>query len=284
MVTKGTWFILGNGIYFEENEIELLPYLTIRKINKLSVFELAGLGAKGFKQWSLVEPYCYLQNTFEIVSSENESTFGYDILNRAWLVNTLFVLRNKTAINSVALLNRSWNNLKDPESIQAGLCDYHVNMIELKTLQEIKIENTDIDWIRKHFEIANTLAYKHEKFRYSIEVINSWRYCVDMKSAIAIIWAAIESIVDVSTEITYRLSLSISSLLCERGEKRIKKFKEIKSLYGLRSKVVHGSNIKEAEIEKALLGSFNLLSELITFMIENDKIINDDDFQSAIFK
>ena len=181
-------------------------------------------------------------------------------------------------------MNRSWNNLKDPENIQAGLCDYHVNMIQLKTLQEIKIENTDTDWIKKHFEIANTLAYKHEKFRYSIEVINSWRYCVDIKSAIAIIWAAIESIVDVSTEITYRLSLSISSLLCERGEERLLKFKEIKSLYGLRSKVVHGSNIKEAEIEKALVGSFSLLAELVIFMIENNKMINDEDFQTAIFK
>ncbi|TGD56767.1 HEPN domain-containing protein [Flavobacterium humi] len=284
MTIKETWFILANGIYFKENEIEILPYLTIRKISKLSVFELAGLGAKGFKEWSLVEPFCYLQNTFEIVSSENESTFGYDILNRAWLLNTLFVLRNKTGINSVALLNRSWNNLKDPKDIQAGLCDYHVSMIQAKNLQETEIHNVDIDWIRKHFEICNVLAFKYEKFRYAIEVINSWRYCVDIKSAIAIIWAAIESIVDVSTEITYRLSLSISSLLCERGEKRVIKFKEIKSLYGLRSKVVHGSNIKESEIEKALIGSFSLLAELVVSMIENNKVINEEDFETAIFK
>lgn len=46
MITKGTWYILGNGIYFEENEIELLSYITIRKINKLSVFELAGIGVR----------------------------------------------------------------------------------------------------------------------------------------------------------------------------------------------------------------------------------------------
>ncbi|MEN9336025.1 MAG: hypothetical protein RLZZ500_1012, partial [Bacteroidota bacterium] len=41
MTIKGTWYILGNGIYFEKDEVEILPYLKLRKINKLSVFELA---------------------------------------------------------------------------------------------------------------------------------------------------------------------------------------------------------------------------------------------------
>jgi hypothetical protein len=284
MITKGTYYILGNGISFEENEIEILPYLKIRKVNKLSVFELAGLGAKGFNQWSLIEPFCYLKNNFEIVSSENESSFGYDILNRAWLLNTLLVLRKKTSINSIALLNQSWNELKNVDDVKANLCDYHVKMLQVESLNELKVETEDVNWIKGFYENANTLAFENEKFRYALEVINSWRYCVDIKSAIAILWAAIESIVDVSIEISYRLSLSISSLLCERGNDRIKKFKEIKKLYGLRSKVVHGSNLKDSEIEKALVESFQLLSELIVYMIENNKMVKDDDFQTAIFK
>jgi hypothetical protein len=284
MITKGTYYILGNGITFEEDEIEILSYLKIRKVSKMSVFELAGLGAQGFKQWSLIEPFCYLKNNFEIISSENESSFGYDILNRAWLLNTLLVLRKKTSINSIALLNQSWNKLKDINNVQANLCDYHVKMLKTESLNELNVENGDIEWIKKYYENANTLAFENEKFRYALEVINSWRYCVDVKSAIAILWAAIESIVNVSIEISYRLSLSISSLLYERGDERIQKFKEIKKLYTLRSKVVHGSNLKDSQIEKALVESFELLSELIVFMIEKNKLIKDIDFENAIFK
>jgi len=284
MTLKGTWFILGNGIYFEKDEIEILPYLKLRKVEKLSVFELAGLGAKGFQQWSLIEPFCYLKNNFEIISSENNATSGYDILNRAWLLNTLLVLRKKTSINSIALLNQSWNTLKEVGEVQANLCDYHVKMLKITDLNELKIEEKDISWIKENYETANMLANKHEKFRYSLEVINSWRYCIDIKSAIAIIWAAIESIVDVSSEITYRLSLSISSLLYQRGDDRIKKFQEIKKLYGLRSKVIHGNNLKENEMEHALINSFNLLSELVIYMIENNRMVNVSDFESAIFK
>ena len=95
MIIKGTWYILGNGIEFEKDEIEILSYLKLQKVKKISVFELASLGAKGFREWSLIQPYCYLQNNFEIVSSENDLKYGYDILNRAWLLNTLLVLRKK---------------------------------------------------------------------------------------------------------------------------------------------------------------------------------------------
>jgi len=284
MIINGTWYILGNGIDFEKDEIEILPYLKLKKVKKISVFELAGLGAKGFNEWSLIQPYCYLQNNFEIVSSENDLEYGYDILNRAWLLNTLLVLRKKISINSIAFLNNSWNNLKDIEEVNANLCDYHVKMIRVDIVNDIKIMDSDIDWIRKHFEIANILAFKHEKFRYALEVLNSWRYCIDVKSAIAIIWAVIESIVNVSSEITYRLSLSIASLLCNRGDERLHKFKDIKKLYALRSKVVHGSNLKDNEVESALIGSFLLLSELIKYMIENEKLIMESDFEEAIFK
>lgn len=287
MTSERTWYILGNGVHFQTDEIEFLPYLKIKKIEKLSVFELAGLGAKGFNQWALIEPFCYKKDLFEIVSYENGSEVGYDILNRAWLLNTLLVLRRHTQINSIAFLNRSWNDIKDLDkniAVQANLCDYHISMLHANALENQIIDEKDTHWISNHFEIANILANKNEKFRYALDVINSWRYCIDVRSAIAIIWAAIESIVDVSSEITYRLSLSLSSLLNERGETRIKKFKEIKSLYNLRSKVVHGSDIKIAESEIALTGSFNLLSELIIYMIENNKMVDETDFTNAIFK
>lgn len=282
MIIKGIWYILGNGIKFDDEYIEILPYLKLQKVNKLSVFELAGLGAKGFQQWSLIEPFCYLENNFEIISLENDRTFGYDILNRAWLLNTLLVLRKKTRVNSIALLNSSWNNLKDLNKVEANLCDYHINMIRIND-EEIVVNKEDINWIRDNFENANLLAFENEKFKYALEVLNAWRYCIDIKSAIAIIWASIESIVNVNAEISYRLSLSISSLLKERGAERIDKFKNIRKLYQLRSDVIHGNKIKEENINKALIESFNLLCELVIYMIENKKMLTEKDFEESIF-
>ena len=287
MTLDGTWYILGNGVNMDKEEIEFTSYLKIKKVEKLSVFELAGLGSRGFKEWALIEPFCYRDDNFEIISSENNSTIGYDILNRAWLLNTLLVIRKHIFINSIALLNLSWNNIREIDkstSVCANLCDYHVKMLSADKLTKPALNKEDVSWISTYFETANVLANRSEKFKYILEVINSWRYCIDIRSAISIIWAAIESIVDVATEITYRLSLSISSLLIERGDDRIKKFKEIKNLYGQRSKVVHGSNIKTSESAKALIDSFNLLSELTIYMIEKNKTPEEIDFTTAIFK
>lgn len=284
MVTKGTWYILGNGIFFNQESIEILPYLKLQKVSNLNVFDLAGLGAKGFREWSLIEPFCYCNNNFQIISSENENNKGYDILNRAWLLNTLLVLRKKTSIMSLAFLNDTWNHFKTLENPMIGLCDYHVNSINIQRINEPLVDEKDIYWISENFENTNHLAFKYDKFRYALEVINSWRYCIDMKSAIAIIWSAIESIVDVSSEITYRLSLNLSSILYKRGDERLNKFNEIKKLYSLRSKVIHGSNINKVNTEEALAGSFNLLSEILVYIIENNKMLTNKDFESAIFK
>lgn len=287
---KESWYILGTGLEVE-TEINILPNLSLVPLHsKLSIFDLAAAGAKGFREWSMLEPISN-QCGFEIISTSiTEIGSGYDILNRGWLLNTLLVLRKKLKINSLACSSYSWSNIagitkreNNLESFQGNLLDFHTKFFTLSDIEEESISRMDIEWLKKNFEIANALAANDDNFRFGLETINSWRFAKDYKSSIAILWAAIESILGVSSEITFKLSLTISALLSERGEPRKNKFLQIKKLYGLRSKVVHGSNLKSSEIEKALKESFLLLSDLLEYMIENNKILKKEDFEKAIF-
>lgn len=288
---KTTWHILATGLSFDEDEIYLSDYLKIVKLqNKLSVFDLAAAGSKGFREWAMLEPIAVSCN-FEIVSTQNPKLQkGYDSLNRAWLLNTLLVLRRKLKINSLACSTYSWNNVagisktdKKLEEFEGNLLDFHTKFFTLPAIQEDRISTADIKWVKKYFEIANSLAAQDDNFRFGIETINSWRFAKDYRSSIAILWAAIESIIGVSSEITFKLSLSVSSLLIDRGELRKIKFNQIKKLYGLRSKVVHGSDLKSTEIEKAISESYLLLCDLINYMIEKNKVITKQDLEKAIF-
>ena len=291
---KEDWYILGNGLDFGIPEIEFFPNLKIRKIeNNLSVFDLAAAGAVGFREWAVLELISQFCN-FEIVSLDANVKNGYDTLNRAWLLNTLFILRKKLRVNSVACSSYSWNkiagfqkknvgNSLKLESFTGNLLDYHVKMILLSNIESTTLENKDIEWIIKNYENANSLAAQNENFRFALETINSWRYAKDSKSAIAIIWAAIESLVGVSSEIVFRLSLYISSLLESRGEKRIERFNQIKKLYNLRSKVVHGAELTQNQINSAIEQSFLLLSELLDHVITTNKILTNADFEKAVF-
>lgn len=287
-------FVLGNGIEMKSKEIDFLPNLKMKRIDpEISVFDLAAAGAKGFREWAMLEPISS-SCRFEIISINDGINFGYDVLNRAWLLNTLLVLRKKLKANFIACSAYSWNkiagfqkrsvgnDLKLP-TFRGNLLDFHTKIIQLPNLESSVIEESDIEWIKNHYEIANSLAAKNDNFRFALETINSWRYAKDIKSSIAIIWAAIESIVGVSSEIVFRLSLNISSLLEGRGEGRLNKFNQVKKLYGLRSKVVHGSDLKPNQIGVAIEESFVLLNDLVNYMIEKNKIITKTDFEEAVF-
>lgn len=291
---KDTWFILGNGIEMEAREIEFFPNLKIAYIESaISIFDLAAVGAVGFREWAMLEPISS-SCRFEIISMENDFVLGYDTLNRAWLLNTLLVLRKKINAKFIACSSYSWNeiagfqkravgkNLKLPP-FKGSLLDFHMKSIQLPQIENSTINEDDVLWIKKYYEIANSLAAENNNFRFALETISSWRYSKDIKSAVAIIWAAIESVIGVSSEIVFRLSLNISSLLEERGEARIRKFNEIKKLYGLRSKVVHGSDLKPDQLGIAISTSILLLSDLVIYMIEKNKVIVESDFEKAIF-
>ena len=288
------WYILGYGIEIESHEIEIRPNLRIKKINsEISIFDLAAIGAKGFREWTLLERLSSFYS-FEIESIDDGINSGYDVLNRAWLLNTLLVLKMKLKANCVACSSYSWNEVagfqkRSSENnltlapFKGHLLDFHTSIIHLPNLESLKINLSDIEWIKKYYETTNSLASVNSNFRFAIETINSWRYSKDLRSSIAIIWAAIESIIGVSSEIVFRLSLNISSILEIRGEARLNKFNQIKQLYKLRSKVVHGSELNDIQTITAIEGSFLLLCELVTYMIENNKTITDKDFENAIF-
>jgi hypothetical protein len=111
MKDKDCWFVIGNGIEMESQQIEFLPNLKINRINsEISVFDLAAAGAKGFREWAILEPIsssCHV----EIESINEGISTGYDVLNRAWLLNTMLVLRKKLKSNFIAYSSYSWNEI-----------------------------------------------------------------------------------------------------------------------------------------------------------------------------
>jgi len=145
------------------------------------------------------------------------------------------------------------------------------------------ITNEDGRWIRQHFSDFNRLAAESESFRFALEASVDWRYSTTARAAVARLWAGIEAIFGVSTELVYRISLLSGSLLTPRGKARREKFAEVKALYGLRSKVVHGAKLSESQIQVALDGSWGLLRELLLLSIERGHALSDTDFDEALF-
>ncbi|PHQ27891.1 HEPN domain-containing protein [Leeuwenhoekiella nanhaiensis] len=284
------WHVLVNGLRLKSASEDLLENIWINNIfDKFSIFDLASLGATGFRNWTMLEGRTV--DCIEIVvTDENLPDCGYDLLNRAWLVSALFILKNYSRCTPLAYLDHSWVKISGinktgplENNFIGGLLDEHKVNNWAPQSSKTLVEDEDLAWIRDNYEKVNRLANESDIFREAITTICDWRAQPNYRAAIALLWSSIESIVKVDREITFQSSLYISTILNPKGDSRYEAFKKLKKLYGLRSRIVHGSPIKEKDVIKAMAESYDLLRELIFYMIELNEEITKDHLEKALF-
>ncbi len=110
-----------------------------------------------------------------------------------------------------------------------------------------------------------------------------WRFATEPRSAISRLWSGIEAVFGITSELVYRISLLSACLLAERGDERLKKFQNVKTLYGLRSKVVHGEQLSGEKMTSALNDSYHLLADLLILTISTGHVLDQSDFDTAVF-
>lgn len=309
----GNWHVLVMGFPPVAKQLTLAPGISLRPIiEPLSVFDLAASGAAGFRTWAVLEPVA-ATCTCEIESAcDSDVTPGYDTLNRAWLASAMLVLRGFTRHLCVACSSYSWNQIaghqkrtasvfhqqlcdegahnaphsskRDLPKFQGNLLDFHLKIIVNSGSRTDEISETDAAWVYDKFGTFNRLAANSEPFRFALESSIDWRYAKDTRSAVARLWSGIEAIFGISSELVYRISLLSASLLESRGAARKERFNEIKQLYGLRSKAVHGEKLTDAKLAEALDGSFHLLANLLLLAVERGHAFSQDDFDRAVFE
>lgn len=239
------------------------------------------------------------------------TTPGYDTLNRAWLASTLLVLRGFTRHLCMACSAYPWNDIAGHQQrtaevfreqllaegpnaavhdsrralpqFEGQLLDFHLTLLSNRDARMEAVTPEDAKWVYLHFETLNRLAAESQAFRLALEAAIDWRYAKEARSAVARLWSGIEAMFGITSELVYRLSLLSASLLAARGEQRRAKFDEVKKLYGLRSKVVHGEPLSEEKVGAALNDSYQLLADLLLLTISKGHVLGQSDFDSAVF-
>jgi hypothetical protein len=82
----------------------------------------------------------------------------------------------------------------------------------------------------------------------------------------------------INTELDYRVSLCAATVCAPRGPKRVASFRRVRSLYGIRSKVVHGGPVAEETLFAWLHESFELLRTLLLDAVERGAVRTEQDF------
>lgn len=290
---EGNWHILVWGLQCPAQPLSLAPGITLRPLTSpLSIFDLAAAGAEGFTAWAVLEPVapqCYS----EIESAKDaDVTPGFDTLNRAWLASTLLVLRGYTRQMCVALSAYSWNLVAGHQKrskerlppFKGKLLDFHMALHLNKGARTGPVTQEDATWVAAHFPVFNKLASEDASFRFALEAAMDWRYANDPRAAVSRLWGGIEAIFGIKTELVHRISLNCACLLAKRGPDRTKKFHQVKALYDLRSKAVHGAALTDEQLVEGISGSFELLSGLLMNAIALGRLPKSADLDRFVFE
>ncbi len=301
------YYILVWNMDMDESEYILGESLLLRRIPlKISVFDLAAVGAVGFREWAILEPMAD-NLTAEIVSPQDAVRLpGYDALNKGWLASVLFVLRGFANHMCPAVSTYSWsmvaghqkstskafqeqlreegvqhavyNRCRSLPPFKGGLLDYHTHIWVPKSIMTKTFTTSDAEWIKKNYSTFNKMASESERFKFALEAAVDWRFAKEKRSAIARIWSGIESIFEINAELSFRIPLYASTIMADRGKERLKAFERVKKLYNIRSKAVHGAPIKDSELDIGIEGSFSLLRDLILKSVELENVPSSQDF------
>lgn len=200
---------------------------------------------------------------------------GADVATRAW--NALWDVLLLSAIHGVPVncgLQSTAELEHFTEKSRLNVVNYRIfppPKSDARVLSEV-----ECTWLEMHFDAAQSLLAQHG-FQNAVHCLASYHWHSLPRAQLALLWAGIEGLFSVDSEIVFRVSLYTAKFVAPGDvdqQKRI--FGDVKRLYSARSKAVHGGKLK-GDPHSAVTESVELLRRLIATCIERNCLPSLDD-------
>lgn len=134
-----------------------------------------------------------------------------------------------------------------------------------------EIGEPEAQWLEANFSTAQSLLVDH-RFQTAVHCLATYRWHSLPRARLSLLWAGIESLFAVDSEIVFRVSLYTAKFLAPDNPQEQKTlFDSVRSLYKLRSQAVHGGKMK-GEPGQSVSESSRLLSRLVRVCIERNAL------------
>ncbi len=256
-ITISRNIVLGNGIILEPAKCSSSPD-TIIKTSKSEID--MGIAILFLRQTS-----CQLH-----IKANNPKELATKAWNSQWDIILISAL-----VNAASGFNIQCNVPAESfnSESQLNITNYHLKGFS-KSKPYLLSEKESL-FIENNIENARELL-NNADFSNAISSLYSYIWHPHPRIQLAVLWSGIEGIFSISNELVFRLSLYIAQFLSpENKNKRREIFENVKTLYKIRSKAVHGEKIK-GDTKKAIEGSIKLLKDLLWKIIEINEMPNPD--------
>ena len=219
---------------------------------------------------------------------ENDIDFSIALLCNPTIASQLHIIGDDTEHLIANAWNSQWDcvllgalfnhnvmcNLQSDQPIEKiAMAKYvHITNYELRALLSdiYNISEEEESWLEKYYKTAYNLLEK-DSFQTAVHTMSSYRWHSVPRVQLAVIWSGIESLFNVNTEVSFRISLYIANFLGKNEAQTQQIFKQVRKMYSLRSSAVHGNRTKDS-LKTAVLESANLLNQILIRCVELNRL------------
>lgn len=220
---------------------------------------------------------------YELVLGRSETLSEEKLLTLAWQIISAIRLSSLAELLIPAVSDYPWATIPAIRDHRA-----RIRLIEdvpqaHSLVPGTKVTVEHLAWVRKYFVSFMDLI-ERPRFRLASEALTTHHLQHGLRMMAANVWTGIEALVDVQTELRFRLSAFIAALLEPPGTARRELFKRIQKLYDFRSKAVHGASVEDDAIRAHTIEARTLLARLMRTCVERASLVSTDDFERALFE
>lgn len=162
----------------------------------------------------------------------------------------------------------SWNQMAGKEN-QVFISPIALEEAKRQLLPVGFVSPGDLNWVVQRMRRAFEL-YEEPSFRLAFDSLSEAPFQSTERMSVATSWAGLESLLGIENELSYRIPMYLAVILSDDPDSRVVIRGEVKKLYNLRSKAVHGAKMKEGELAKTAEQSWVLLRDVLVTMIDSD--------------
>jgi hypothetical protein len=137
----------------------------------------------------------------------------------------------------------------------------------IRPLSVVRPTDDDLRWARHHYTAFDDLL-SEARFSSAQRYYNNSHYVVDHDARIMLLWAGIESLLDVDQELSRRIALHAAILFDGDQAQKTERFRQVKRAYAIRSKVIHGNAPSNQGLSDAAVFASEVLLGLLRKVVE----------------
>ncbi len=197
-------------------------------------------------------------------------------------------IRTGAEIVCPAVCERSWAALPTNPPNQCRAFHFERGLSHQTSVDPKLLLADDFDWVRNNLGKIVELT-DDASFQTAVEALCTYMLASNDRMKVAQLWAGVEAIFDIEYELRYRLATLSAKLLGTTKAQCREVYTEMKSLYGERSKIIHGKQLAkkadahEAKVREHITRMRTRLAQLLTKLISLGKVPTEEEFEEMLF-